>query len=78
MGRILTFEDQFNGDKGIEKGDTIFVEVQYIDEGAYHFFSTLAMMGMSRANPDSNIEGGALGYFGAYSFNQATIIADWQ
>jgi hypothetical protein len=78
INRILPFNDQFNDKKGIEKGDTISVEVQYIDKEAFHFFTTLAMMGMSLANPDTNIEGGALGYFSAYSFSKTSVEADWR
>jgi hypothetical protein len=78
INRILPFDDQFNDKKGIEKGDTVSIEVRYIDKGTHHFFMTLSMMGMSLANPDSNIEGGALGYFSAYSFSKTSIVADWR
>ncbi|MDR1809798.1 MAG: DUF4249 domain-containing protein [Prevotella sp.] len=78
VNHIMPFEDRYNDDKGIEKGDTILIEIQYISKDAFQFFLTLAMMGMSNANPDSNIEGGALGYFSAYSFNQSRIVANWR
>lgn len=61
----------------IQKGDTIMVEQQAIDKGAYTFFDTLGRIGMSQTNPTTNIQGGALGYFSAYTFYRKQIIADW-
>jgi hypothetical protein len=77
ISHLLSFNPKDNNDKGVEKGDTISVETQYIDKGAFEFFLTLGMMGMGQANPKSNIEGGALGYFSAYSAGRTTVIADW-
>lgn len=33
---------------------------------------------MTPANPTSNIKGGALGYFGAYSFTSKEIVMVWE
>jgi hypothetical protein len=56
------------------KGDTILVELQGIDKGAYDFFRTFRQGGggpgfqdAAPGNPISNISNGALGYFSAYS-----------
>lgn len=62
----------------ISKGDKIRVELQSLDKGAYTFFYTLGNMEQSENNPTSNITGGALGYFSAYSLDSKEIIADWQ
>ncbi|GAB6011738.1 DUF4249 domain-containing protein [Viscerimonas tarda] len=77
ISRILPYDEEYNDKKKIEQGDKIFIEVQFIDEGAHKFFRSLARMGMSQANPISNIEGGALGYFSAYSFYQTSVMAEW-
>lgn len=63
--------------------DTIVVELMNIDEDLYDYYNTLSSIlndgGMSSAtpaNPNSNISNGALGYFGAYSYTQQTIIIE--
>ncbi len=78
FGSILTFDSEDKDEKKIKKGDTIFVETQFIDKGAYTFFRDLAMIGMNQTNPASNITGDVLGYFSAYSMDYKTIIADWE
>jgi len=65
-------------DEELKKGDTIAVELQSIDKGAFTFFDTLGNIDNSMVNPTSNIKGGALGYFSAYSFDKKEIIADWK
>lgn len=65
-------------DEEIKKGDTIHIELQSIDKGAFTFFDTLSNIDNSLTNPTSNIKGGALGYFSAYSFDKKEIIADWK
>lgn len=79
MTRILPIYNQSNDDKEdpIKKGDTIMIEHQSLDKGAYTFFETLGMIGSSQTNPTNNIVGGALGYFSAYTYDRQTIIADW-
>jgi hypothetical protein len=64
-------------DAPVRKGDKITVEMQCLEKGAYTFFETLGRMGYSLTNPTSNIKGGALGYFSAYSADCKEIIADW-
>jgi len=62
------------------KTDNVLVELQTIDESAYNYFSTLAnitgvdfIQSASPANPISNFNNGALGYFSAYSFDRKFI-----
>ncbi len=62
----------------ISKRDKIRVELQSVDKGAYTYFYTLGNISESENNPTSNISGGALGYFSAYSTDSKSIIADWE
>lgn len=78
MERILPFNKVQNNDEEIKKGDLISVEMQCIDKGVHKFFDTWAMMDQSLANPQSNIKGGALGYFSAYTSDSKEVIADWE
>lgn len=63
-------------------GDTVVVELLSIDEGVYDFYLTLnEVIGSNGgpaeaapANPNTNIKGGAIGYFGASSKATATIV----
>ena len=79
MSRILPIFKESNNDKEdpIKKGDTITVEHQLLDKGAYTFFETLGRISSSQTNPTTNIKGGALGYFSAYTCDRQTVIADW-
>ena len=61
--------------------DTITVELQSIDEATYTYFSTLksitgkeAIQSASPANPTSNFDNDALGYFSAYSFDRKILV----
>jgi hypothetical protein len=61
--------------------DTLTVELQTIDKATYEYFSTLESISgsvleqsASPANPISNFNNGALGYFSAYSFDRKTLI----
>jgi hypothetical protein len=61
--------------------DTITVELQSIDEATYNYFNTLEtisgieiLQSASPANPISNFNNNALGYFSAYSFDRKTLI----
>lgn len=60
--------------------DTVVVELQTIDQSAYDYFSTLEnitgiemIQSASPANPISNFNNGALGYFSAYSFDRKVV-----
>ncbi len=77
---LLTFFDRTN-DQRIESGDTIKVEMQCIEPAVYKFFSSLSQSStgtsdnVSPGNPVSNIDGGALGYFSAYTKQTKLVIA---
>jgi hypothetical protein len=64
-----------------QEADTLIIELQSIDEAAYDYFSTLESISgdvieqsASPANPNSNFNNGALGYFSAYTFDRKTVI----
>jgi hypothetical protein len=66
-----------------EPGDTVIAELQSLDAELYEFYQTFATVASEEAgspfmaapaNPESNIEGGALGVFGAYTTSKRTII----
>ncbi|MBD8347234.1 DUF4249 domain-containing protein [Dysgonomonas sp. HGC4] len=78
MSRIIpAYKENGSDEDAIKKGDTITVEHQLLDKGAFTFFETLGRISSSQTNPTSNIKGGALGYFSAYTYDRQTIIADW-
>lgn len=63
----------------IETGDKITIEMQCIDKATFDYFLTLGKQqgqgpnsGSSGVNPPTNITGGALGYFGAYTVEYKT------
>jgi hypothetical protein len=64
------------------KGDTAKIELISIDEGAWKYFTTLRDVANlhpgspAPANPVSNFNNGALGYFSAWSNSHRTIIID--
>lgn len=75
--RLLpVFDNDREDSRKIISGDTVLVELQSIDRGVFTFFDTLGRMGSSQNNPTSNINGGALGYFSAYSFDRKQIIVE--
>ncbi len=51
----------------IAHGDTVRIDIQAIDKSVHNYFYTLDLSSSSGSNPTSNIEGGCLGYFSAYS-----------
>lgn len=67
-----------NGDGKIEKGDVFTLDLMCIDEAVYKYFftlnQTLNQNSASPANPESNIQGGCLGYFSAQSSSSRTIV----
>ncbi|WP_239059537.1 DUF4249 domain-containing protein [Bacteroides sp. 224] len=73
---FVSYEDGRDED-AIKKGDKITVEMRCIDKGTYTFFYTRDNMENALANPTSNISGGALGYFGAYSYTSKEIVMEW-
>jgi hypothetical protein len=89
-GEISLYSDKlFNGkDIGIgqrllvfQETDTLTVELLSIDKAAYDYFSTLEnitatdwQQSAAPANPISNFNHGALGYFSAYSVARKTVV----
>jgi hypothetical protein len=63
-----------------KSGDTVMVEVQAIDQANYNYLFGLSNnianspFGAAPANPPTNLVGGALGFFGAYTTDSLTII----
>ena len=65
----------------LDPGNTVFIELQNIDQGTYNFFRTLGdgiegltFLSASPSNPISNISGSGLGYFSAYSVIENYIV----
>jgi hypothetical protein len=60
-----------------DEGDTCFVEFLNIDKANYTYFASKQSGSdgsATPANPVTNIEGGALGYFGAYLTDTVTVV----
>ena len=72
--RIATYVDEF------KETDTAKLYLESIDKGAYDFYNTLASSNSSSGlfsapdNPKSNLIGGALGRFYAYSVDPVLIV----
>ncbi|GBU08041.1 hypothetical protein AwDysgo_13720 [Bacteroidales bacterium] len=64
---LLFYDTEETNDESLKDGDLVRVEMQSIDKGAFDFFNTLKYISQLLTNPTSNIRGGALGYFSAYS-----------
>ena len=89
-GEITLYSDELFNGKEIGLGqrsktfgltDTLTIELQSIDKAAYDYFSTLEnitsedwLQSASPANPISNFNNGALGYFSAYSFDRKKVV----
>jgi len=86
---LYLFNDKYNNGKPVkadlfrrfEKGDKIEFELRSMDERMFEFFTTLSEVlnnqnGPAPANPNSNIEGGALGYFGAFTSSTGKILIE--
>ena len=74
--------DDQNNPLNISTGDVVTIELLSLDDPIYRFWSTLEMGGAngnaftaSPANPVTNIQGGALGYFSAHSIRKMTVVA---
>jgi hypothetical protein len=89
-GEISLYSDKLFNGKVVGLGqrslvfsedDTLTVELQTIDKATYDYFTTLESISgnvleqsASPANPITNFNNGALGYFSAYSFDRKTLI----
>ncbi len=75
--RSLFYQD---GNKELKSGDSVKVEMLCIDKPMYDYFfsleQTITQSAATPANPVTNIAGGALGYFSAYTTTTKRIKAD--
>lgn len=62
----------------LKVGDTFEVTLQHLDETTFDYYRTLVDVinggGVAPSNPISNMEGGALGYFGAFSVTENSVV----
>jgi len=85
----VTNDDLFNGENliqplfatTVEKGDTVFVELQSMDKGNYTYLYGLSSgaggggpFAPTPANPVTNIVGDGIGYFGTFTTDTMSII----
>ena len=89
-GSVVTEDDTFNGQSTrvfiqgpgaqIEVGDTVRVQMQAIDAAVYAYFASLSTTGngpgasSAPANPYTNLQGGALGFFSAHAVDEQTFV----
>jgi len=72
----------YNDSSYLQKGDTLQLKMYGIDKGIYDYFFSLAQIvgnnggfqSASPANPNTNLTGGALGYFSAHTVNEEKLI----
>src|SRR5690606_8098805 len=61
-------------------GDSVYVELHNLDEATYDYYTTLVEVidggGMAPSNPITNLSNDALGYFGAFSVDKASIVLE--
>lgn len=73
------YEAQFFGSEG-DPGDSVFVEMISMDEANYDYFVGLVNnlsdnpFAAAPANPPSNLEGNAMGFFGAYTTDTLSVV----
>ncbi|MGB6151096.1 MAG: DUF4249 domain-containing protein, partial [Pricia sp.] len=62
----------------LKVGDTMQVTLAHLDRSTFDYYRTLVDIidggGVAPSNPISNMEGGALGYFGAFSITQNSVV----
>ncbi|WP_027378620.1 DUF4249 domain-containing protein [Chryseobacterium daeguense] len=80
---LLPNDDEEADDIKVVVGDTIHVEMQCIDQSVYTYYSALLQLsdggpggGVTPANPPSNINNGALGYFSAHTVRTKSIVIE--
>jgi hypothetical protein len=79
-GRYIQ-EALYNDSAYLQKGDTLQLNMYCIDKSDYEYFFSLAQItgnagfqSASPANPNTNLTGGALGYFSAHTYNEVRLI----
>ena len=80
-GKIIADDFELRDTVNFIPGDTVMIELQSIDGGAYNFFRTLregagglSFLSASPSNPISNITNNGLGYFNVCSVNDRMLI----
>jgi Domain of unknown function (DUF4249) len=81
-GRPLQRGRSSDSTENIKIGDRIDLEMHGVDKGVYEYFNTLRARGgggpgggsATPANPITNIKGGALGYFAAYTKQRKSAV----
>jgi hypothetical protein len=80
-GKIIADDFELHDTTNFNPGDTVMIELQSIDRGAYNFFRTLregaggmSFLSASPSNPISNISNNGLGYFSACSVIKGFVI----
>jgi len=87
---LITDDELFNGqlysleiyETGIIKGDSVKVEMQSLGENTFRYYVGLndlingGGMGSTPYNPITNLNNGALGYFGAYTSDSQSIFIE--
>jgi hypothetical protein len=78
-GRYIE-EPLFNDSSYLQKGDTLVLSMDCIDQNTYNYFFTLLnvtgnnnFQSVTPSNPVTNISNGALGYFSAHTTQRAEI-----
>jgi len=79
----LRYPKDDNGDNEINTGDLVKIDMLCIDSAVYKYWYSLnkgatggsGMSSATPANPVSNIQGGALGYFSAHTLQSKTVVA---
>ena len=74
--------DEKDDPRNIKTGDKVTIEMQCLDDPSYEFWYTLRSGGgdgdgntAAPANPSTNIQGGALGYFSAHTVTRQSVVA---
>jgi hypothetical protein len=64
----------------LKVGDTMQVTLAHLERSTYDYYRTLVAIinggGVAPSNPISNMQGGALGYFGAFSVTGNSVIVE--
>jgi hypothetical protein len=80
-GRLTTVTLFTHDGRELQQGDCITIELQSIDAAVYKYWYSLGMdadVGQSStpANPETNLSGGALGYFSAHTVREKMMIVE--
>jgi len=72
----------YNDSSYLQKGDTLEMKMYCVDKNIYNYFFSLAQIignnggfqSASPANPNTNLTGGALGYFSAHTVSEEKLL----